>query len=281
MPPLPASLLTIPLILGITADQAASFDVEVIKNVPYVEKDADPVRHRLDIFTPKGKKDIPVLLFAHGGGWKNGKKDEFEFLGKTLAKHGVGVVTINYRLFPDVKFPANVEDVARAFVWTHLNIKKYGGSPDRLFVGGHSAGGHLVALLATDESYLKCHKLRLTDIRGVISISGLYEIKRGRFPLFENSEEGAKKASPLHQVKKGLPPFLLVYGDHDFPGFGGMAETFAKALREAKCDVTCLMVKDRTHGSVALKIAEDGDPVQEAILHFLVQKPTTPKPSGR
>jgi acetyl esterase/lipase len=261
--------------MGITADQAASFDVEVIKDLHYAEgKDADPVRHRLDLFVPKGKKDFSALLFAHGGGWKNGKKDEFEFLGKTLAKHGVGVVTINYRLFPDVKFPANVEDVAKAFAWTHANIKNYGGSSDRLFVGGHSAGGHLVSLLATDESYLKSHKLRLTDIRGVISISGLYEIRRGRFPLFEDSEEGAKTASPLHQVKKGLPPFLLVYGDHDFPGFGGMAETFAKALREARCDVTCLMVKDRTHGSVALKIAEDGDPVQEAILKFVGQGAT-------
>jgi acetyl esterase/lipase len=271
MPALPASLLIWPL-LGLVgaSDAAVTFDVVFTKNIAYVEgKDADPVRHRLDVYVPKGQKDFPVLLFAHGGGWKNGKKDEFEFLGKTLAKHGVGVVTINYRLFPDVKFPSNVQDVARAFAWTHDKIKQYGGNPDRLLVGGHSAGGHLVSLLATDESYLKAHKLRLSDIRGVVSISGLYEIRRGRFPLFEDSDEGVKKASPLHQVKEGLPPFLLVYGDHDFPGFGDMAETFAKALRDAKCQVTCMQVKDRTHGSVALKIAEEGDPVQQAILDFV------------
>src|SRR5436305_9507879 len=72
--------------------------VEVLRNVAYVEdRDADAVRHRLDLYLPKGHTDFPVLLFAHGGGWKNGSKDEFQFLGQTLAGHGVGVVAVNYR----------------------------------------------------------------------------------------------------------------------------------------------------------------------------------------
>jgi len=254
------------------AKEKTTFEVEVVKNIAYVEgKDADAVRHRLDLYLPKGQKDFPILLFAHGGGWKSGNKELFEFLGQALAKHGVGVVTVNYRLYPDVKFPANVEDVARAFAWTHENIKKYGGRADRLFVGGHSAGGHLVSLLATDESYLKAHKLGLADIRGVVSISGLYDIPRGRFPLFEDSDEGAKKASPVRQVTGKHPPFLLVYADGDFPRFGEMAEDFGKALKGAKCDVVCLKIKDRTHGSVAAKIAEDDDPVRKAILDFVMK----------
>jgi acetyl esterase/lipase len=181
-----------------------AFDVQVVKNVAYVEgRDADPERHRLDLYVPKGQKDFSVLLFAHGGGWKNGNKEQFDFLGQALAKHGVGVVTVNYRLYPKIKFPSNVEDVATAFAWTRRNIKKYGGRADRLFVGGHSAGGHLVSLLATDESYLKAEKLGLGDIRGVVSISGLYDIRRGRFPLFEDSDEGARKASPVPSDRTG------------------------------------------------------------------------------
>jgi acetyl esterase/lipase len=267
---LPCSLLMWAA-LALTAAPAA--EVEVLKNVAYLEgKDADPVRHRLDLYLPQGKKDFPVLLFAHGGGWKNGNKEEFEFLGRALAPHGVGVVTVNYRLYPAVRFPANVEDVARAFAWTHKNIGKHGGDANRLFVGGHSAGGHLLSLLATDESYLKAHQLGLADIRGVVSISGLYEIRRGRFPLFVDSDEGATKASPLRQVKGKHPPFLLVYADRDFPGFGAMAEDFAKALQEAKCEATCLMVKDCTHGSVAAKVAEEGDPVRRAILEFVEKR---------
>jgi acetyl esterase/lipase len=188
-----------------------------------------------------------------------------------LAQHGVGVVAVNYRLYPAVKFPANVEDVTRAFAWTHSSVTKYGGRADRLFVGGHSAGGHLVSLLATDESYLKTHKLGLADIRGVVSISGLYDFRRGQFPLFEDSDEGARKASPARQVTGRHPPFLLVYADGDFPGFGEMAEEFGKALRGARCEATCLMVKDRTHGSVAAKVAEPGDPVRRAILEFVAK----------
>src|SRR5262249_55546184 len=125
--------------------------------------------------------------------------------------------------------------------------------------------------LATDASYLQAEKLALSDVRGVVSLSGLYAIPRGRFPLFEDSDEGAKKASPVRQVQSKHPPFLLVYADRDFPGFGQMAEDFAKALRDAKCDVTCLKVPDRTHGSVAAKIAEDDDPVRAAILEFVAK----------
>ena len=80
-----------------------------------------------------------------------------------------------------------------------------------------------------------------------------------------------RKASPVHQVQGGHPPFLLVYADKDFPGFGEMAEDFRRALRGVKCDVQCLRVKDRTHGSVAAKIAEDGDPVRQAILDFVAR----------
>jgi acetyl esterase/lipase len=254
------------------ANPARDHDVQVVKNVAYVEgPDADPQRHRLDLYLPRGQKDFPTLLFAHGGGWKNGNKGEFEFLGRALAQDGVAAVTVNYRLYPQVKFPANVEDVARAFAWARQNIKRYGGRADRLFVGGHSAGGHLVCLLATDDSYLKAHRLGLGDVRGVVSISGLYDIRRGRFPLFEDSDEGALKASPLRQVRGRHPPFLLVYADGDFPGFGAMAEDFAKALRGAKGEATCLRVKDRTHGGVAAKVAEDGDPVRKAILQFVAK----------
>jgi arylformamidase len=82
----------------------------------------------------------------------------------------------NYRLSPAVKHPSHVQDVARATAWTRSNIAKYGGNPERLFLLGHSAGGHLVALLAADESYLKAEGLKSADIQGVITASGVYRI---------------------------------------------------------------------------------------------------------
>src|SRR5262245_18121268 len=138
------------------ADKGGKYEVQVVSNLAYYDgKDADEVRHKLDLYMPKGKKDFPVLIFVHGGAWSMGTKDLYGPLGKVFAKNGIGTVVINYRLSPKVQHPAHVQDVARAFAWTHKNIAKHGGNPDQIFISGHSAGGHLVALLATDESHLK------------------------------------------------------------------------------------------------------------------------------
>src|SRR5438874_2403382 len=107
--------------------------VEVFSNIAYYEgADADPVRHKLDIYVPKHTRDFPVLFFVHGGAWRLGNKNHFGIyasLGKALAREGIGLVSPNYRLSPQVKHPEHIKDVARAFAWTHRNIAKYGGRP--------------------------------------------------------------------------------------------------------------------------------------------------------
>lgn len=248
-----------------------TFEVEVTKDVAYCDgKDADPVRHRLDLYLPKGHKDYPVLLFIHGGGWRSGDKSKFDKLGETFARHGVGTVIAGYRLTPQVQHPAHVQDVARAFAWTHRHIGKHGGRPDQIFVSGHSAGGHLVALLATDESYLKAEKLSLQAIKGAIPISGVYEITPGRWGgVFPREADGRREASPLHHVRENLPPFLILYGERDSQGFEQMAEDFCQALRKNKCAAASLKVKDRTHGSIVGNISNPDDAATQAMLAFI------------
>ncbi|HKI31232.1 MAG TPA: alpha/beta hydrolase fold domain-containing protein, partial [Gemmataceae bacterium] len=154
-----------------------NFEVKEVKDIAYYEgDDADPKKHKLDLFLPKGQKDFPVLIFVHGGAWVFGDRKMYGSLGNTFAKNGIGTVVISYRLTPQVQHPGHIEDVARAFAWTHENIGKYGGKADQIFVSGQSAGGHLTALLATNETYLKAHKLSLKDIKGAIPISGVYTI---------------------------------------------------------------------------------------------------------
>src|SRR5438876_3974931 len=135
------------------------YELREVQDLAYVEgKDPDASSHKLDLYLPQGKKDFPVLVFLHGGCWTFGDKsggDLYPPFARALAGHGVGVVLPNYRLSPWVKHPAHVKDAARAVAWTRKNVGKYGGDANRLFVGGHSAGGHLAALLATDEQYLK------------------------------------------------------------------------------------------------------------------------------
>jgi acetyl esterase/lipase len=113
--------------------------------------DAD--RHRLDVYAPAGKTGFPVLVFAHGGAWMFGTNDWFGPLGRSLAKAGIDCVAANYRLSPRVIHPAHAEDMAGAVAWAVRNAGEYGGDPNRVFAGGHSAGGHLAALVALDPKY--------------------------------------------------------------------------------------------------------------------------------
>src|SRR5205809_2087088 len=156
-----AVVLGLGLPLGGTAraDEGKSTEVQIVRDIPYYDgADADKVKHKLDLFLPKGQKDFPVLFFVHGGAWRHGDKNflgAYSSLGKFYARRGIGTVVTNYRLSPKVIHPEHIKDVARAFAWTVKNISKYGGDPTSLFLCGHSAGGHLVSLLATDRSYLK------------------------------------------------------------------------------------------------------------------------------
>ena len=102
-------------------------------------------------------------------------------------------------------------------------MARHGADVDRIFVSGHSAGGHLAALLATDESYLKTHQLSLADIRGVVPISGVFTV-RGK--VFGDADT-AHAASPQTHVRAELPPMLILYGDQERNGLGRQAEEFA------------------------------------------------------
>jgi acetyl esterase/lipase len=144
-------------------------------------------RQVLDVFRPNGIEGRPVVLFVHGGGWIIGDKCLFGLyraFGRFLARQGIVAVFPNYRLSPAVNHPEHVKDVARAFAWTRRHAKDYGGDPDQIFLCGHSAGGHLVSLLATNGAYLNDEALGLkaedrAALRGVISVSGVYLIPTG------------------------------------------------------------------------------------------------------
>lgn len=255
------------------------FEVDVKTDVAYRDdKQADPIKHKLDIYTPKGQKDFPVLMFVHGGSWKSGNKSLYASLGATFAKQGIGTVIINYRLSggkDGIKHPEHIKDVASAFAWVHANIGKYGGKNDRIFISGHSAGGHLVSLLATDEKYLKEHKLAKSDIRGVMAISGVYEIIpniRIFDDQFGTDEAVCKAASPINNVSAKHPPFLVIYADSDFPTIDKTSEAFCKKLCDCKCEAKTLKATERNHFSIIIQLALNADDVCTAeMLKFIAK----------
>lgn len=249
------------------------FEVETLTDLAYVEgKDTHPIKHKLDLYLPKGQKNFPVLFFVHGGSWRSGDKKLYRPLGELFARNGIAVVVPNYRLSPAVKHPAHIEDVAQAFAWTQANIQKHGGRNDQLFVSGHSAGGHLVALLATDEGYLKRHKLGFSHIKGVLALSGVYLILPGVFTAqFGNDAEVCRKASPLNQVNGKHPPFFLAYADKDYPMLGSLAERMAKTLEKTNCEVSIQKIENRDHISILLRMVSqpETDPLGQAMLNFI------------
>jgi acetyl esterase/lipase len=143
--------------------------------------DADD-RHQLDLWRPRGRTNCPVVLLIHGGVWMVGDNrccGLYASVGEFLARQGIVAVLPCYRLSPAVKHPEHVRDVARAFAWVRQNVAQYGGRADQVFLLGHSAGGHLVSLLATDETYLKGVGLRTADVQGVVTVSGVYRVPGG------------------------------------------------------------------------------------------------------
>ena len=252
------------------ARESGTFEVEVIKDVAYSSgADADPDKHKLDLYLPKGQKDYPVIVYAHGGGWTRGDRKNAEKLGQTFARFGIGFVSVGYRL--NAKHPAHIQDVARAFAWVQKNIAKHGGKPDQLYISGHSAGGHLAALLATDESYLQAEKLSLGNIKGAIPISGVFRIGTRLKNVFGDDAEVVKKASPIYQVNGKHPPFLLLSGDKEAAGLGKQAEEFNEVLQKARVESSSLAVKDRDHGTIVRNIPNDNDPTTQAILVFVAR----------
>jgi acetyl esterase/lipase len=251
----------------------AGFEVVRHTDIPYrTDPAADKERHRLDVYVPKGCKDFPVVFFVHGGSWRSGNKSYYVAIGNTFAKLGIGVVVTNYRLSPQVKHPAHIEDVAKAFAWTCANIGKFGGRPDRIFACGHSAGGHLVSLLATDPTYLKAENRSPADIAGVIAVSGVYRIYHdfGLFNrVFGKDEEVCRQASPINHVGGKLPPFLIAYADTDYPQLDTMAEDMYAALKKAACPAALLKLKDRNHFTIILKMIDPADPLHRALLKFV------------
>lgn len=250
------------------------FEVQAVKDIPYVDGNAADPKQKLDLYLPTGQKDFPVLLFVHGGSWKSGDRKMYEPLGNILARNGIGTVIISYRLSPQVQHPGHIQDVARAFAWTCGNIGKYGGRTDQIFICGHSAGGHLVSLLATDESYLKAEKRSFSDIKGTIAISGVYTITPG--PIFQaafgKDETAVKNASPLLHVREKLCPFCILYAEKDYPFLDQMAEEMAKKLKGCKCDANICKIKDRDHVSIIRNACgSEEDPVTQMILEFVAR----------
>ncbi len=243
--------------------------VEALRDITYAEgKTEDAAKHKLDVYVPKGRRNFPVFFFVHGGAWRSGDRSRYAALGNRFARDGISVVIPSYRLSPANLHPAHIEDVAAAFAWTARNIASHGGDAERIYIGGHSAGGHLVALLALDGRYLKRHELSPNRVRGVIPMSGVYNVEL-LANIFGAEAEVRRQASPIHLVKSPAPPFLVTYCQWDYPTLPAQARAFHEALRQAGASSELLYVAGESHISEIVSIVKENDATAKAVLRFV------------
>jgi acetyl esterase/lipase len=258
---------------AVAAQRTPVESVEVRKNITYYAgEDADKYRHRLDLYLPAGRKDVPVLIFVHGGGWRTGIKEQYAQIGDAFAARGIATAVINYRLSPKVEHPGHVRDVARAFAWARQHIAEYGGRPDAIFLSGHSSGGHLVALLGSDPRYLQEAGASFGDVKGVIPISGPFVVsaRAGLFgPEAALHPDLVRAASPLAHVAGGHPPFLILYGDGDAGSTRDDAEKMAAALKSGGTRAEAREIAPRNHMQMVLELVRPDDPGARAIVEFI------------
>ncbi len=248
---------------------AISPEVEAHRDIPYADgKPEDAAKHKLDVFVPKGRKNFAVFFFVHGGAWRTGDRSRYAALGNRFAREGLGVVIPSYRLSPASLHPAHIEDVAAAFAWTAKNIAGHGGDATRIYIGGHSAGGHLSALLALDPRYLERHGLSSKNIRGVIPMSGVYEVDL-LVNVFGADAEVRRQASPMQHVKAPAPPFIVTYCQWDYPFLPAQAKAFHAALRKAGVRSELVYVPGESHISEIVNIVKDGDLTARTVLRFV------------
>jgi acetyl esterase/lipase len=261
---------------------------DVRRDIPYT----DPAQERqvLDIYSPKGAKDLPVVFWIHGGGWQTGDKKDVQLKPQAFNDRGFVFVSTNYRLLPAVDMGTIIRDVARAVGWVHDHIAEYGGDPKRLFIMGHSAGAQLAALLCTDDRYLKAQGVPLTDVKGCVPVDGdTYDVpaiietaetrwrvhglpraKFGHREKFGNDPARHRDFSAVTHVAKGkgIPPFLILHvaGHSDTTA---QAQRLANVLREAGVPVRVFGARETTHDKLNADLGRPDDPATRALFAFL------------
>lgn len=204
--------------------QAAKY--KTVNDISYVSKDETDSyrvsRCKLDLYYPEASKPFPTIVWFHGGGLTAGNKS----IPKELKNQGVAVVSVNYRLSPEAKAPAYIDDAAAAVAWTFENIENYGGSGNQIFVSGHSAGGYLASMIGLDKKWLEKYGINANEIAGLIPFSGhtITHFTIRKEIGIEDITPVVDDFAPLKHVRKDAPPLLLITGDRELEMLGRYEE---------------------------------------------------------
>ena len=225
------------------------------------------LKQRLDVYEATPRRDgAPVFIFLHGGGFREGDRRQYGYVAGALAPNGVVTVVPSYRLLPD-HYPAQAHDTEAIVAWVHANIRRFGGAPGRIYIGGHSAGAIMSTLAALKRDWVAPLRLPPDVIKGVVAVSGPYDLRHATGFVADYLPDPATRAgaSPLLHVAAGAPPMIVAFGTLEPPYVKGSSE-FVDALVRAGADARLIPLEGMQHDATALSLGHaDGAVVRAAL----------------
>ncbi|MEP6939220.1 MAG: alpha/beta hydrolase [Rudaea sp.] len=238
----------------------------------------------LDVYAPHAAVGAPVVVFFYGGSWEGGRRRWYRYVGEALASHGVIAVIPDYRKFPDVRFPDFMDDAASAAKWSVEHASEFGGEPSRVFLMGHSAGGHIAALLACDKRYLAKVGMRPREFAGLLGLAGAYAFLPyvdDEAEIFGDDPQGRYDSQPINFVDGDEPPLLILQGLDDDEVPPKNAEAMAERAQAMDGNAVLKLYPEMDHGALLLAFARgraSASPVLADVLAFIAHPPARPDP---
>ena len=238
-------------------------------NVPF----GPTLAEHSDVYSATGAgRGAPVLVYVHGGFWAMRTSKEFGFVARGPASMGVATVVVNYALCPEVTIDEIVRQTRAAVAWTYKNASSFGGDPEHIHVAGHSAGGHLTAMLL-ETDWEGSYGLPGDIIKGACAISGLFDLAPFPYtflqPKLQLTWEQVSRNSPILHLPgpgPGTPPLLLVYGEEETAEFKRQSEDFFEARKKKGLPCDLLPLPNKNHFDVIDGFLDAGSPLCSAIL---------------
>ena len=217
---------------------------------------------KLDVWRPRGAPQAaggnPVLIFWYGGGWAEGKRQDYGFAARAFASRGFTVVLPDYRKVPDVRYPAFLQDGAEAVAWTRAHVAEFGGDPQRIAVAGHSAGAYIAVMLALDPRWDAAAGVPDGTIKAGVGLSGPYDFypfdQKRSIDAFAGAPD-PEDTQPINHVTAGAPPLFLVTSTDDTTVRPYNTQNLAKALKAAGAVVESKSYPGLTHEEVAMALS--------------------------
>lgn len=198
-------------------------------------------RQSLDVYAPPGARgQAPMAVFFYGGSWDSGRRQDYNWVGRALASRGFVTVVADYRLYPEVRYPAFLEDGAHAVRWTADNARRFGGDPDRIVLAGHSAGAYNAVMLGLDGRYLSAAGVDRRCIRAIAGLSGPYDFLPLKGDITNRVFGGVADlpdTQPMAHVGPASPPAFLATGDADNMVWPKNTVALAQRFRTTGVDV--------------------------------------------